>query len=461
MDVLVTPRSLAGTVTAPASKSDVHRALICAALSHEPTEIRSVKAELISVSHDIHATGHCLKTLGTGIDMFSDHALVTPFPREALPLPHTVFACESSGSTARFMLPLAATCCESATFTGTEQLAARPLGDLLVTMFEHGVRFSPAKTADAGTADGTAAPRSRGMGPLATGGGRAMLRGLTLPLTASGRLSAGTYEIPGDMSSQYVSGLLFALALLSDLGDGESSLVLTSPLESAGYVDMTIEWLERFGITVEPELGGWTVPAGQRFATPGTVTVEGDWSNGAVLLALASYNPGTRVKGLKASSLQPDRLIERILPTWRLVRENREFDVRETPDLFPLLALLAAAPAKTGRGHRAPATRFTGIDRLRYKESNRVASTTALLEAAGAKVVVEDGVCTVTALSRKAASRPIEVDGAEDHRIVMAATLAAHVFDRPVLIHGAEAVRKSYPVFFDDYRHLGGQVEEL
>ena len=235
---------------------------------------------------------------------------------------------------------------------------------------------------------------------------------------------------------------------------------IATALESAGYVDMTIEWLERFGIAVEPELGGWAIPADQRFISPGMVTVEGDWSSGAVLLALASYNPGMRVKGLKASSLQPDRMIERILPTWRLVREDREIDVRETPDLFPLLAILAAAPVKAERGRRAPVTRFTGIDRLRYKESNRVASTAALLEAAGVKVATEAGVCSVTALTRKPPARPIEMDSADDHRIVMAATLAAHVFNRPVLIHGAESIEKSYPVFFDDYRHLGGQAEE-
>ena len=135
--------------------------------------------------------------------------------------------------------------------------------------------------------------------------------------------------------------------------------------------------------------------------------------------------------------------------------------MRDNPDLFPLLALLAAAPAKVSRGQRPPTTCFTGIDRLRYKESNRVASTTRLLEAAGVKVTSEGGVCRVTALSRKPARKLIEVDGADDHRIVMAATLAAHIFDRPVLIHGAEAVLKSYPIFFDDYRHLGGVAEEV
>ena len=454
MDVLVTPQPLSGTVTAPASKSDVHRALICAALSHEPTVIRSVKAELISVSHDIHATGHCLKVLGTGIDVCRDHARVTPLSREGLPRPHLAFECESSGSTARFMLPLAGVLCEGATFTGSAQLTARPLGDLLVAMYEHGVRFAPA-----GIDQNAANTTGIGTGPLATGGGRATLRSLTLPLTMTGRLGAGDYEIPGDISSQYVTGLLFAMSLLSDMGAGKSTLTLTSPLESAGYVDMTIEWLAHFGITVEPDLGGWVVPADQRFTSPGDVVVEGDWSNGAILLALAAFNPGVKVKGLKASSLQPDRVIERLLPTWRQVRQSRTQDVRETPDLFPLLALLAAAPASIACGQAAPVTTFTGIDRLRYKESNRVKTTLAILEAAGVKTSASKETCAVTALSRKPSRKVIEVDAAGDHRIVMAAVVAAHVFDRPVLIRGAEAIAKSYPIFFDDYRHLGGRAD--
>ena len=460
MDVLVTPRELAGTVTVPASKSDVHRALICAALSDKPTEIRSIKSELISVSHDIHATGHCLKVLGAGIETASDHATVTPIPRETLPLANVVLECESSGSTARFMLPLAAACAESATLTGTEQLAARPLGDLMVSMYEHGVRFVPAADDDAdSSAQGAVHPRT--FGPLGIGGGRATLRSLTLPLRTAGLMQAGEYEIPGDVSSQYVSGLLFALALLSDRDDRESSITLTSPLESAGYVDMTIEWLARFGVTVEPDLGGWIIPGGQRITSPGTVVVEGDWSSGAMLLTLAAYNPRVKVKGLKASSLQPDRVIERILPQWKGEPESREVNVCDWPDLFPVLAVLAASPTRVERGHRLPQTRFTGIDRLRYKESNRVANTAKMLRAAGVHVEEDGGVCTVTALSRRPARKQIELDADQDHRIVMAATLAAHLFERPVLIHGAEAIAKSYPIFFDDYRHLGGCAEEV
>lgn len=450
MDVLVTPRALAGTVTVPASKSDVHRALICAALSHEPTTISSDKAELVTVSHDIHATGHCLRMLGATFDYAEDRITVHPIPRASLPRPHVELDSQSSGSTVRFMLPVASVLAQGATFVGSEQLAARPLGDLMVAMHEHGARFCSAKRC----------ARGNTMGPLTAGGERANLRNLSLPIRMMGHIEPGDYEIPGDVSSQYVTGLLFALSLMSDLGQGESTLALTGRLESAGYVDMTIEWLARFGMAVEPELGGWSIPAGQRFSTPGTVRVEGDWSNGAVLLGLAAFNEGVKVKGLKASSQQPDRIIERLLPEWRTRRENRVVDVRDSPDLFPLLALLAGAPVELRAGQDAPVTRFVGIDRLRFKESNRVATTAKALMAAGIHVEVSSESCSVQALAGTPSGKLIEVDSADDHRIVMAATLAAHVFGCPVLIHGAEAVNKSYPVFFDDYRHLGGSAVE-
>ena len=470
MDVLITPRPLSGTVTVPASKSDIHRALICAAFADAPTIIRSVKTELISVSHDIRATADALIALGAQI-AFADEAItVHPVDWTALPLESASFDCASSGSTARFMLPLAAVLCRSAYFTGSEQLRRRPLDDLMVAMYEHGARFvSP----DAATA-----------GPLTMGGSAATLRHRTLPLRVIGGLEPGDYDIPGDVSSQYVTGLLFAMALMSQLTGEGSTLTLTSPLESAGYVDMTIESLARFGICVEAEPGGWSVAGGQRFVSPGTLTTEGDWSNGAILLTLAAMNPGTKVKGLKASSLQPDRFIEQVLPLWRNGRIDYTFDVRDVPDLFPLLAVMAATPVVCAPGQKPPAITFIGIDRLRYKESNRIDTTARILTAMGYEVEVSKERCTVhpkaakttganegltpgttpaaLGLGLSARSRhrkPVEVDCAEDHRIVMAATVAAHALNLPVLLRGAEAIEKSYPIFFDDYRHLGGSAE--
>ena len=472
MDVLITPRPLSGTVTVPASKSDIHRALICAAFADGPTAIRSTKTELISVSHDIRATADALATLGARIDFGESEITVHPADLASFPLESASFDCASSGSTARFMLPVAAALCESAFFTGSEQLRRRPLDDLMVAMHEHGARFVSPDVATAG--------------PLTLGGSAATLRHLSLPLRVFGGLEPGDYDIPGDVSSQYVTGLLFAMALMSQLTGEGSTLSLTSPLESAGYVDMTIEALARFGICVDAEPGGWSVAGGQRFRSPGTVTAEGDWSNGAILLTLAAMNPGTKVKGLKASSLQPDRFIEQVLPLWRNGRIDYTFDVRDVPDLFPLLAVMAATPCVGEPGAEPPAITFVGIDRLRYKESNRVDTTTRILSALGCKVGVEKGSCTVQAkpLKGKVAAmdlpvgttpaalglglspqgrrrKPVEVDCADDHRIVMAATVAAHALNTPVLLRGAEAIDKSYPIFFDDYRHLGGSAEEM
>ncbi len=449
MDILVTPKPLSGIVTVPASKSDLHRALICAALSQEPTTISSDKTELVAVAHDVLATERCLEALGATFDKHDDHLTVHPIPRGTLPLGHVELDGKSSGSTVRFLLPITGVLADSATFTGTEQLTKRPLGDLMVAMHDHGTRFV--------SASGNA---PKALGPLTAGGGRATLRNLELPIRMVGRLEPGDYEIPGDVSSQYVSGLLFGLALLTDLTQRSSTLTLTSQLEAAGYVGMTIDWLERFGVSIEPELGYWTIPAGTRFVSPGHVKIEGDWSSGAVLLALTAFNKNNiKVRGLKASSRQPDRMIQGFLPEWLGVRKNRAIDTRDLPDLFPILSLLAAAPVDEEWDGPLPVTTFTAIDRLRYKDSTRVATTIDALRAAGVRVDTTDKELRIEALRGPQPSTPIEVDAAGDHRLVLAATLAAHVFSRPALIKGAEAVEKSYPIFFEDYRKLGGSAE--
>ncbi len=253
-----------------------------------------------------------------------------------------------------------------------------------------------------------------------------------LPLTLSGGLRGGRFTLPGDVSSQYVSGLLFALPLLPEGGE----ICLSTPLQSAGYVEMTLRSLARFGVGVERTATGYLVPGGQKYRSPGELSPEGDWSNAAFFLAA-----GVEVTGLDRESAQGDRVIERLLPA---LGGGAVVDLEQIPDLLPILAVAAAR----ARG----VTRFVGGARLRLKESDRIESTASLLRALGVGAeTLPDGL-TVHGGSFVGGL----VDGANDHRIVMAAAVAAVTAKGAVTIRGAEAVAKSYPRFFEDLKSLGG-----
>lgn len=448
MDVFITPRELSGTVTAPASKSAVHRALICAALADTPTMIRSARNDDIPISRDIQATVNALEQLGAKITHDSHALTVVPAPHTNFPLSYASFDCESSGSTIRFILPIATVLCRASTFTGTTMLTSRPLGELLVALHDHGARFFSANAQTAG--------------PLTVGNAAARLRTLSLPLRVLGTINPGDFEIPGDITSQYITGLLFALALLSGETGEDSTLTVTTPLESASYVAMTQAMLAQFGVTVDhPHNNRWIVRGGQHLHSPGVVRVEGDWSNAAVLLALAARYPGVRVRGLTSPTLQGDAVIASLLAEWQTSRTSRTVDIHNSIDLFFPLAVLAAAPVPGAAAQ--PTTTFTGLYQLRNKDTDRLAAGEAALQAFGCTVVATDSTLSVTppAVSLSGEISPVEIDAAGDHRVVMAATLAAHLLNRHVLIHGAEAVSRSYPAFFDDYRSLGGSAEEL
>ena len=394
MIATVCPGRLAGAVRVPASKSAAHRLLIAAALADAPTLLR-----IEALNRDIEATAGCLRALGADIRAVEGGLRVCPIRN--VPESPTL-DCGESGSTLRFLLPVACALGAGARFCGRGRLPERPNAALTAALRRHG----------------------------------ATIDGDLLPMNAAGPISGGRWELPGDVSSQYVTGLLFALPLL----DGESEIVLTTRLESAAYVQMTLQTLRRFGVAVQPAKDGWRVPGGQRYRSPGEIAVEGDWSAAAFWLAANAMGSNIRLEGLSEDTAQGDRAMIDLL--------GRDMiDASGVPDLVPALAAAAAALPRR--------TVITGAARLRLKESDRLAAVAAMLRALGGNVeVAPDGLI----IQGGAKLRGGTVDGANDHRVVMAAAVAATVADGPVRITDARAIDKSYPDFFRDFEKLGGRV---
>jgi len=256
-----------------------------------------------------------------------------------------------------------------------------------------------------------------------------------LPIKISGQLQPGKFELPGDVSSQYITGLLFALPLL----DGDSEIALTCTLESSGYVDMTLRTLTRFGIVVEKTANGWHVPGAQTYQPVDMLEPEMDWSNAAFWLAA-----GINVTGLDEASAQPDRVITQLL------QGHSVMDASQCPDLVPIMAVVMAL--------RPGEHRVINAARVRIKESDRLAAMAQNLTALGADIKeLPDGLVVRGAKTLRGG----EVQSFGDHRIAMAIAIAALTCEGEVLLHGAEAVAKSYPNFWEDYRKLGGRVDGL
>ena len=397
MNVIITPSPLKGRVRVPASKSAAHRALICAALADGPTDII-----INALNRDIEATAACLGALGAEIEATADGLRVSPIAH--LPESATL-DCGESGSTLRFLIPVATALDARAVFTGRGRLPERPNAVLTDALRGHG----------------------------------ATIDSDTLPMRVSGPVRGGRWALPGNVSSQYVTGLLFALPLLRE----DSDIVLTTRLESSAYVDMTLQALARFGVTVEAAEGGWRIPGRQRYRSAGRLEIEGDWSAAAFWLAADAMGGDIRVDGLREDTAQGDRAAAALLG-------RPEIDASGVPDLVPALAVAAAA--RQGR------TVITGAARLRLKESDRLQTVAAMLRALGHGVTVtDDGLVIEGGAPAPCAGDVRTVDGANDHRIVMAAAVAAATANAPVRILGAQAVEKSYPDFFRDLKALGGQ----
>ena len=413
MQVIIKPGELHGDIAAIPSKSDAHRLLIAAALADGSTRIA-----MNGSSKDIDATADCLCAMGAKMIPEPDGLTVYPLDRNTV---FPVLDCAESGTTLRLLLPVAAAIFQNARITGRGRLPERPLKELIGCLRANGAEFDSE----------------------------------SLPLTLCGSLQAGEYCIPGDVSSQYISGLLFALPLLNR----ESYIQLTSPLESAGYVDMTLSVLTRFGIHVQKQENGFFIPGGQRYRSPGSLRVEGDWSNAAFFLAAGALGQSVLVTGLDPS-MQPDQAICKLLSRFGAIVEQCgdevlvipaplhgiDIDVSQSPDLVPILAVIGAL----AQGQ----TRLYNARRLRMKESDRLSSVTAMLRGLGAQVqeLPDELIFTGSRLSGGT------VDCCGDHRIAMAAAIAATVADGETTLAGAQCVEKSYPTFFEDFMTLGGNA---
>ena len=385
MDITIFPGTLSGALSVIPSKSMAHRYLICGALSDGPTKLLCPET-----NSDIEATVHCLNALGAAIDRTAYGYHIQPIcelPQQA------DFNCGESGSTLRFLLPVVGALGINATFRMEGRLPQRPLSPLWEEMERKGCSLT---RPDANT------------------------------IRCTGKLAPGDYVMDGGVSSQFITGLLFGLSLI----DGPTDLQITGNIESKPYIQMTCVAMELFHAP--------------NYRSPGTVSVEGDWSNGAFWLAANELGSNIHVNNLNPDSSQGDRIIERLLPG---LKSNITIDSKDIPDLVPILAVVAGA----NRG-----AVFSNVSRLRLKESDRVESTICMIRSLGGRAEVTENTLIVYGTGFTGGT----VDSFNDHRIAMAAAVATTVCQVPVTILGAESVTKSYPTFWDEYRKLGGNYEQ-
>ena len=395
MDLTIYPRKLSGTIRAIPSKSQAHRLLICAAFSDAPTKICCPET-----NQDIEATAGCLRALGTEIDRTADGYYVIP----AVTIPNSIeMDCCESGSTLRFILPIVCALGIETTIHMSGRLPYRPLSPLWEELERMGCSLS---------------------------------RPTESTIHTSGQLTPGSYTIAGNVSSQFISGLLFALSLIN----GESQLNVTGKTESKSYITMTQRALSIFGV----DTSDYHVTGSMPFHSPNEITVEGDWSNGAFFLTAAALGNDLYVKNLDKDSPQGDRAITDILA---MDSDLPEISAANIPDLIPILAVYFAA--KNG-------AQFTEIARLRLKESDPVETVIQLLQSLGIRADATDN--TLRVYSGKFTSGIVNAYG--DHRIAMTAAIAATMADGPVTILGAECVAKSYRTFWEVYQQLGGNYEQ-
>ncbi len=409
MDIHISRGKLGGVVSAIASKSCAHRLLICAALADAPCTV-----EIAQLSADIEATARCLSALGAEVTRVSEGYHVTPInwnERRAATLD-----CGESGSTLRFMLPIAARMAKGSKihFIGSGRLPERPNTVLTRAMRLHGVKVSSDN----------------------------------VPMTVEGNIEDGMYMLPGNVSSQYISGLLFVLPALPRT----SFIRFTTEVESGSYIALTIAALKQFGVEIRSVLGGYDIPGNQVFRSPGVARAEGDWSNAAFWLAARALGNPVDITGLNTESVQGDRAVMHVFDSMRCADGKlygTRVDASDIPDLVPILSVVATQ----AEGE----TVFYNAGRLRIKECDRLAAMCECLNALGGDVEeTPDGLI----VRGKTKLHGGEVRSFNDHRIAMSMAIAATVAEGEIIIRQADAVAKSYPTFFEDYRKLGGVFTE-
>ncbi len=444
MDMKISPKLLYGSIDAVPSKSVLHRALICAALAFGESKITN-----IVLSEDIKATALALRAIGAqvrfehncivvngiggnnGLNSINGSSAISEINDSSRVVDAAAvdINCGESGSTLRFMIPVAAALGVNVRFTGEGQLPRRPLQTYFEVLGEKGIVFNHDKEAN-------------------------------LPLYMRGRLTSGTYTISGSVSSQYITGLLLALPIC----EGDSVVTVKAPFESKGYVDVTLSVMKSFGITVAEKDGIYTIRGNQKYQSKG-YNVEGDWSQTAAWLCAGAMGCDIVVNGMDPASKQGDAAIMDILRKFGAnietfkdggIRASKNqlsgilIDATQIPDIIPVLAVVAAF----ARGK----TKIINAGRLRFKESDRLAATAEVLNLIGADVKID---CDSLIIHGKGEIQGGTASGYNDHRIVMALSIAACGCNQPVTIEGYGCIKKSYPHFYDDYRKLGGEANGI
>ena len=415
MTVTLDPKTvLSGKLDIISSKSDVHRCIICAALADKPTKIR-----FVGLSKDILTTVECVKMLGARAEFTDGCITVIPCDREKI-MQGLTLDCQESGSTARFLLPIVSVVCKNVTLTGSGRLPERPFSPLCESLKVGGGKFSSDK----------------------------------LPMTVTKNVTkGGRYEVPGNISSQYISGLLLMLPLFPEGGE----VVITTPLESAGYVDMTVDTMTKFGVQIEKGENSYKVLPCQSYKSPEFIRAQGDWSSAAFWLCADALGANVVLSGLDETCSQGDRKVVEILENFGakkiitndgiMMEAGRlrgiEIDASNIPDLVPVLSVVACA----ARGE----TRIYGAKRLRLKESDRLETTCDFLTRLGADVTVTEDGLKIVGKGKLAGGT---VYGHNDHRIVMSGAICSLICKSQVMIDGAQAVEKSYTTFFSDFDKL-------
>lgn len=409
MDLQIIPSELRGTVTVPPSKSVAHRMIIAAALADGFSRISN-----LNPSADILATMDCMRSLGAKIDFSNNTAVIEGIKN--LPDKAVLDCCES-GSTLRFLIPVACALGVNAEFIGSGKLPQRPITTFTEELPRHGITFdfSDAKSGD------------------------------SLPCCVSGKLTAGQYTVDGSVSSQFITGLLFALTLT----EGNSEIVIINKFNSKPYVDITLDVLRSFGGKILETENKYQIRGGKRLQ-PHNSAVEGDYSQAAFFYVANALGANLEIRGLNEKSRQGDKKIVEICDRFTKTGNAFELDCSDIPDLVPILAVLASFCHGKSK--------LTNVARLRIKECDRLAAMETCLNRIGGHVTTSENCLKIEGVE---SLRGGEVECFNDHRIAMSMAIAATRCEGPLIIRGAECVRKSFPNFFDVYRRIGGSFEEV
>lgn len=422
MNKIFYPAMLHGVLDAPASKSEAHRMMICAGLSHGETVLDGFMD-----SADMAATGRCLEGLGAHLERSGEQLIIRGGARKGRGIP--VLDCGESGSTLRFFAPIALAVSGGGVFRMHGRLGQRPMEVYRDLFVPRGVQWYMGVGADKAA-----------------------------ELTVRGHLESGNYVLPGNVSSQFVSGLLFALPLLT----ADSTLTVQPPVESAGYIRMTVETLQQSGIEIEETAPfAWRIPGNQTYQAK-SGRLSGDYSQAAVLLCAGALGHEVSVRGLVAQTTQGDRaVLKHLADLGAKVTEDADvirvtggelkgavLDMHDCPDIAPILALTC----QLAKGE----SRLTGCGRLRLKECDRLEATVEILNALGGKARADGDDIVVEGVEKLRGG--VTIDSYNDHRMVMLLSLAATLCEEPVSVTGVEALNKSWPDYLTAYAQLGGKM---